>query len=138
MTHPDAHPLPIPPLPICCMSYVLICRLCYMSIFSLCYVSMFSLCYVSIFSLCYVSIFSLCYVRFLVCVMCLFLVCVMCLFLAWRASLRSAGARFARGGVPGWAEVHRHQPPGGDGTGGTNPPPLGRSMHIAYVALGVF
>ena len=76
------------------------------------------------------EVFSLCYVRFLVCVMCLFLVCVMCLFLAWRASLRSAGARFARGGVPGWAEVHRHQPPRGGGTGGTTPP-LATSMHCA-------
>ena len=36
-------------------------------------------------------------------------------------------ARFARGGVPGWAEVHRHQPPRGGGTGGTNPP-LATSM----------
>ena len=98
-----------------------------MSISSLSYVSIRSLCYVSIFSLCYVSIFSVCHVRFLVSVLCLFLVCVLCLFLAWRASLRSAGARFARGGVPGWAEVHRHQPPRGVGTGGTNPP-LGTSM----------
>ena len=87
--------------------------MCYVLICCLSYVSIFCLCYVSSFSLCYVSIFSLCYVRFLVCVMCLFLVCVLCLFLAWRASLRSAGARFARGGVPGWAEVHRHQPPQG-------------------------
>ena len=51
---------------------------------------------VSLLSVCFVSIFSLCSVRFLVCVLFLFLVCVMCL--CTLASLRSAGARFARCG----------------------------------------
>ena len=72
------------------------CSLSYMLICSMCYVSIFLLCYVSLLSVCFVSIFSLCSVRFLVCVLFLFLVCVMCL--CTLASLRSAGARFARCG----------------------------------------
>ena len=72
------------------------CSLSYMFICNICHVSIFMLCYVSLLSVCFVSIFSLCSVRFLVCVLFLFLVCIMCL--CTLASLRSAGARFARCG----------------------------------------
>ena len=55
-----------------------------------------SLSYMLICSMCYVSMAGCVMCLFLVCVLFLFLVCVMCL--CTLASLRSAGARFARCG----------------------------------------
>ena len=97
------------------------CSLSYMLICSICHVSIFMLCYVSLLSVCFVSIFSLCSVRFLVCVLFLFLVCVMCL--CTLASLRSAGARFARcGRFAAAAAASRPHPPSQAPPGIYNPP----------------
>ena len=95
------------------LSYVSISGLPYVSICSLCYVSIFSLCYVFIFSQCSVFIFSLCYV---------FIFSLESLASLGGSSLRSRGrAWVGRGTSP-------PTPPGGVGTGGTNPP-LGGSMN---------